>query len=133
MIHSATRRPIPPEPAIPCAQNPAATQKPRYLGRPEDELAVGSEGLRAVHQLDDLSIGKFGHARGGRFEQRREPVPVRRQEPIVEIAGDAGEAPRSRVALVATHHEPAALAAEVDQQRRIADRRHVAGKARPAW
>ena len=28
-IHDATCRPIPPAPAMPCAQNPAATKKPR--------------------------------------------------------------------------------------------------------
>ena len=73
------RRPIPPEPAIPWAQNPAATQKPLHLGRPEDELAVGREGLGAVDELDDLRLGELGHADRGRLEQGGEAVPVRRQ------------------------------------------------------
>ena len=62
MIHSAMSRPIPPEPAMPWAQNPAATQKPCDLGRPEDELAVGRERLGAVDELDDLGLGELGHA-----------------------------------------------------------------------
>ena len=33
-IHDATWRPIPPAPAIPCAENPAATKKPRTSDSP---------------------------------------------------------------------------------------------------
>ena len=42
-IQLATWRPIPPAPAIPWAENPAATKNPRDLGLAEDELVVRRE------------------------------------------------------------------------------------------
>ena len=35
----------------------------------EDELAVGREGLRAVHELHDLGLGERRHAPGGVLEK----------------------------------------------------------------
>ncbi len=40
-IHSATSRPIPPAPARPCAQKPAATQKPRTSVGPSTNSPSG--------------------------------------------------------------------------------------------
>ena len=68
-----------------------------------------------------------------RLEKRGEAVPVRREELVVEVGRDAVESPRRRVALVAARHEPSALAPEVDEQGRVAQRRHVAGQVRTAW
>ncbi len=97
-------------------------------GRSEDELAVGRECLGTVDKLDDLGIGELRHAPGRRLEQRGEPVPVRRQEPVVEIGRDSSEAPGSGDSFVAARHEASALAAEVHEQRRVAHCGHVAGK-----
>src|SRR6266511_2003627 len=54
------------------------------------------------------------------------PAPARpcAQKPAVEVRRDAVERPWRRVALVPAHHQPTRLAAEVDEERRIAEGRH---------
>ena len=124
-------RPIPPEPGDPVGAESGRHPEAVHLGRPEDELAVGGEGLGAVDELDDLRVGE---------RRAREPSPPRRaarsgpspaaRRRLLKSAGMPVETPRRRVALVAARHEPSALAAEVDEQRRVAQRRHVAGQVR---
>ena len=121
---------MPPEPAIPCAQNPAATQNPSTVARPEDELAVGGEGLGSVDQRHDLGVGERRHARDRRLEEVAKRSQSAVEELIVEVARDAAESPGRGVALVAARDEPAALAAEVDEEGRVAHGRHVARQPR---
>ena len=68
------------------------------------------------------------------LHQRLEPVPVRRQEAIVEILRDAVQCPWGGLALVAARDQPADFFAPVDEVIRIADRRqvfrHIGNRAR---
>ena len=99
--------------------------EPAQLGRPEDELAVRGERLRAVDEADHLGLAELRHADEGVRHQLLEPIPVLGEQLAVEVRRDPVQPPRRRVALVAAHHEAAGLAAEVDEQRRVAHRRHV--------
>src|SRR5947209_4431605 len=101
-----------------------------HVGGAEDELAVGREGLRAVDETDDLHVAERGDADERVLHQLLEARPVLLEQPAVEVGRDAVEAPRRGPALVAAHHEPARLAAEVDEERRVAHRRHVERHAR---
>ena len=115
-IHSATSWPMPPAPASPCAQKPAADPEAADVRRPEDELAVGRERLRAVDEPHDLRVLELRHADDGVRHQLLEALPVLGEQLAVEVGRDPVEAPRGRVALVAAHDEPAGLAAEVHEQ-----------------
>ena len=64
-IHSAITRPTPPAPAMPCAQNPAATKNPSHLALAQHELVVGREALRPVDELDDVGRLGRGHPPAG--------------------------------------------------------------------
>ena len=88
--------PIPPAPASPWAQKPAATQNPRTSARAEDELAVRGERLRPVDQLDDLQLLERRHPPDRVLEQRLEARPVLRQQLAVEIGRDPVERPRQQ-------------------------------------
>ena len=111
---------MPPAPAIPCAQNPAASQKPADVRLAQDELVVRREGLGAVDDPAHARIGHGGHASDRAFHDRLEAGQIRPQQLAVEIRRDAVEAPRVRVALVAAHAQPADLLAEVDEVVRVA-------------
>jgi len=96
-----------------------------HVGRPEDELAVRRERLRAVHEPDDLHVAERRHPDERVLHQLLETRPVLLEEATVEVGGDAVEAPRRGMPLVAAHDEPARLAAEVDEEGGVAHRRHV--------
>ncbi len=113
-----------------CARQPVRAEagrdpEPAHVRRPEDELAVRREGLRAVDEPDHLHLGKRGHADDGVLEELLEARPVLVEQARVEVGRDPFETPRRAVALVAAHDEPARLRTEVDEQRRVAHRRHV--------
>ena len=94
------------------------------LGRlAEDELAVRGEGLGAVDQAHDLRAADRRHAAHRALHQRREALPVGRQEPVVEVARDPVEPPRRGLALVAAGDQTADLLAEVDQVVRVPQHR----------
>jgi len=59
-----------------------------HFGGTEDELAVGRESLGPVDQLDDLGFSKVRHAFHGRLEKGCEPLPVRREQSVVEVGRD---------------------------------------------
>src|SRR5919201_931056 len=99
-IHSAITFPTPPDPAIPCAQNPAATKNP---GIPDSPRMNSPSGVKAS---GPLSI----------FRKWLEPLPVLCQQPVVEVGRDSVETPRRRLALVPAHHQPAGVLAEVHEQ-----------------
>ena len=129
-IHSAITLPTPPAPASPCAQNPAATNRPAHRRLAEAELAVGRERLRPVDQPRHLHVLHRRHALARVDDDLLEAVPVVLEQAAVEVGRDLVQAaaavaqrPRRGVALVAAHHQPAALLAEVDQQVGIAHRR----------
>ena len=94
------------------------------VGRPEDELAVGRERLGAVDELDDPHLRERRHADDRVLHQLLEPRPVLVEQPAVEVVRDPVEAPRRAVPLVAAHDQAAGLRAEVDEERRVAHRRH---------
>ncbi len=100
-----------------------------HLALAEDELAVGRERLGAVEEALDLGLLDRGHAEDGALHQLLEAVPVLGQELRLEALRDAVEPERRRVALVAAHHEPADLGAEVDEVVGIAQRRQAARAA----
>ena len=75
-IHSAITLPMPPAPAMPCAQNPAATKKPGDLGLAETELVVGRERLRTVDHPADAGVGQHRHAALRVRRDLLEPRPV---------------------------------------------------------
>ena len=96
----------------------------------EQELAVGRERLRAVDQLRDRHLVHHRHAAARVDRDLLEAVPVLLEQAAVEVGGDrvdaAGvERPRRRVALVAAHHEPAGVLAEVDEEVGVAHGREV--------
>ena len=105
-------------------------EQPMHLGLTEAELVVGRERLRPVDQPRDLDLlhrrdaargigGDLLKARPVLLQQA--PVEVRR-DPVQEVLV---ERPWRAVALVAAHHQPGALFAEVDQQVGIAQRRQM--------
>src|SRR3546814_18089644 len=57
--------------------------------------------------------------------ERRELLPVRRQEPVVEVRRDAVLAPRDRVPLPPADDQPADLLAEVVEEVGVAHGRHT--------
>ena len=101
-----------------------------HLRRPEDELVVRGESFRSVDQTDDLRVsnGRCPHYRVG--HQRLEPIPIRLQEPSVEVGRYAVQAPRCGIALVAAHDQAAGFGPVVHEQRGVSHRRHVQRQAR---
>ena len=70
-IHSATSCPIPPAPASPCAQNPAATQKPRTSDSPRMNSPSGVNASGPLMSLHDLGLLE----RRARARQRSSSAP----------------------------------------------------------
>ena len=95
----------------------------------EAELVVGREALRPVDHARDLHVLHLRHAPARVHDDLLEAVPVVLEQAAVEVRRDAVE-PRAAVReeggrggpLVAAHHEPAALLAEVDEQVGVAKR-----------
>ena len=95
------------------------------VGRPQDELAVRRERLRAVDELHDLHLAERRDPHDRVLHELLEPRPVLLEEPRVEVRRDAVEPPRRAVPLVAAHDQPARLRPEVDEKGRVSHRRHV--------
>ena len=107
-------------------------EEPAHLGLAEAELAVGRERLRAVDQLRHIHVGHRRDAQLRVLHDLLEAVPVLFQEPAVEVGRDPVEAgavmregPGGAVALIAAHHEPGAVFAEVDEVVGVAQRRQA--------
>ena len=124
-IHSATSFPIPPAPASPCAQKPAATQKPRTSVGPRTNSPSGVNASGPLISSDDPHLLERRHTDDRVLHQLLEARPVLLEQLAVEVGGDAVERPGRAVPLVAAHDQPARLGPEVDEQRRVAHRRHV--------
>ncbi len=119
-IHDATWRPIPPAPAMPCAENPAATKNPPTSDSPRMNSLSGVNPSGPLMTRLTPASAIAGHAPDRALHDRPEPLHVGRQELPVEVGRDAVERPRRRVALVATHAQPADLLAVVDEVVRVA-------------
>ena len=128
-IHSATSCPSPPAPASPCAQKPAAVQKPRTSVGPRMNSPSGVNASGPLISLITSILGERRDAADGVLHQLLEPRPVLGEQLAVEVRRDPVERPGRRVALVAAHDQPARLGPEVDEERRVAHRRHVGRQA----
>ena len=102
---------------------PRGDPETRHLRLAEDEFAVGRERLGAVEELLDLGLLHRGHAPDGALHQLLEALVVPGQELRLEALGNAVEAERCGIALVAAHHETADLGAPVDEIVGVAQRR----------
>ena len=126
-IHSAMTRPTPPAPAMPCAQNPAATKKPCT------SLSPSTNSLSGVNPSGPLTRLTMSACLGGRhpparvLHQRREAIPVLGEQLVVEVVGHAVDRPRRRIALVAAEQQTVALAPEVHEVVGVAELRQVVG------
>ena len=96
-----------------------------HVGRPEDELAVGRERLRTVHQPHDLGVLERGHPDHRVVHQGLETLPVLVEQLPVEVGRDPIHPPWRRVSLVAAHDEPAGLRAEIDEKGWVTHGRHI--------
>ena len=114
-IQDAIWRPIPPAPAMPCAENPAATKKPPTSDSPRMNSLSGVKPSGPLITRLTPASAIAGTRRMAPFHDRLEAVHVGRQELAVEVGRDAVERPRRGIALVATHAQPADLLAEVDE------------------
>jgi hypothetical protein len=76
-----------------------------YVGLPEDELPIGSEGFRPVDQPHDLEVLEIRHADDRVLEELVEALPVLGQELAVEVLRNPVQSPGRRVALVASHNQ----------------------------
>ena len=117
----ATWRPIPPAPAIPWAQNPAATKNPRTSLSPRMNSLSGVKPSGPLIIRETPASAIDGHAPDRAGHDLLEPRPVGREQLAVEVGRDAVERPRRRVALVAAHAQAADLLAEVDEVVRVAE------------
>ena len=100
-----------------------------HLGLAEAELVVGRERLGPVDQLRHLDLVHHRHALLRVLGDLGEAVPVVLEQAAVEVgrdpveaAGAVGQERRLGVALVAAHHEAAAVLAEVDEEVGVAQR-----------
>src|SRR5438445_2042559 len=86
-IHSAICRPIPPAPARPCAQKPAATKNPPTSVSPRQNSlsGVNASGPLMSRHLDVLH---HRHAPRGVPRDLLEPRPVLFEQAAVEVGGD---------------------------------------------
>ena len=134
--HSATTLPMPPAPAMPCAQKPAATKKPGHLGLAQAELVVGGEALRAVdHPADPVSASAgtrrcaFAGISSSRSQSSGRSRPLKSAGIASYRVARRGE--RGGVALVPAHDEPVDLLPVVHEQVGVAQARQQ-GRSRAA-
>ena len=123
-IHSATSCPSPPAPASPCAQKPAAVQRPRTSVGPRMNSPSGVNASGPLISLITSASLERRHADDRVLHQLLEPRPVLGEQLAVEVRRDPVERPRRRVALVAAHDQAARL--------RAGSRRAATGRASSA-
>ena len=123
-------------PGQPVRAEAGGHEQPADLRLAEAELAVGRERLGPVDQPRHAHVLHRRHAQARVVDDLLEAVPVLLEQPAVEVRRDrvepaaaVRERPRRAVALVAAHHQPAALLAEVDEVVGVAQRRQVAARA----
>ncbi len=128
-IQCATWRPIPPAPAIPWAEKPAATQKPRTSVSPRMNSLSGVKPSGPLMSCCTPASAIAGTRwTAPRLISSKRGQSGGRSLPL-KSGGDAVQSPGGRVALVAAHHQAAHLGPEVDQVIRVAQlgqvRRHA--------
>ena len=96
-------------------------------GLAQQEFIVRRERFRSIDQLDDITLFQRRDPRDGVLRERHEARPVLWQESVVEVGCDAGKTPRRRIALIATHHQAAGIAAEIDEQVGVAHGGQILG------
>jgi hypothetical protein len=96
---------------------------------PEDEVAVGREGLGAVHQLSDPRAREVGHPPRRELGELSKVLEVGVEELEVEALGNAVDGPGQRVGLVAAHDEAAGLLLVVGEAVGVAQGGEVARDA----
>ena len=85
---------MPPAPASPCAQKPAATQKPRTSVGPRMNSLSGVNASGPLIEPDDLHLLERRHALDRVLQQRLEARPVLGEQLAVEVGRDPVERPR---------------------------------------
>ncbi len=134
-IHSAITLPIPPAPARPWAQKPAATNKPRTSLSPRQNSLSGVNASGPLIRRVTLTSSIAGTRRDELLGDLLEAGPVLLEQAAVEVLRDPVEQmlverPRRAVALVAAHHQAGPLLAEVDEQVGVAQRRQMLARRR---
>src|SRR5918996_6233885 len=99
----------------PMGVEPRRHEEPSHVGLAQDELAVRSEGLGPVGELDHFGVPDSGNPGARGFEQRGEPAPVGLEELVVEVRRDAVEREGRGVPAVASGLYVALVGAKVDQ------------------
>ena len=95
-IHSATSLPIPPAPARPCAQKPAATQKPRTSVGPRMNSPSGVKASGPLTRRTTSASASVGHADDRVLHQLLEALPVLLEQLAVEVAAGSRRGPTAR-------------------------------------
>ena len=99
------------------------------LGRgAENEIAVGSEALRAIDHLLDANGFQSGNARYRLHHMLLEMIEVVVEQAEFPIVRHVAGGPRLRVRLIAAHDQTADFLLEIDAPVRVANRRCVGGK-----
>ena len=128
---------MPPAPASPCAQKPAATKKPATSVSPRQNSLSGVNASGPLINLVTLISSIAGTRRlefsvisSKRSQSSSSRRPLKSGGMRVEPARAVGHEGRLAVALVAAHDEAAAVLAEVDEEVGVAQRGEVARPAR---
>ena len=121
---------MPPAPASPCAQKPAATQNPRTSVAPRMNSPSGVNASGPLTSLTTSASSSSGTRTTAFVRSSSKRSQSSGRSLPVEVRRDPVQAPRRRVALVTAHDEPARLAAEVHEERWVAHCRHVQRDAR---
>ena len=124
-IQDAIWRPIPPAPAMPWAENPAATKNPRTSDSPRmNSLSgVNASGPLMIRLTPASAIAGTRRTAPSMIGSKRGHVGC--EQLAVEVGRDTVERPRRRIALVAAHAQAADLLAEVDEVVRVAELRQA--------
>src|SRR3712207_4482651 len=101
--------------SYPVGVEPRRHEEPSHMGLAQDELSVRSEGLGSVGELDDLSVPDSRNPSACRLEERGEPTPVRFEQPVVKVRGDAIERERCGTSAVPPGYHVALVRAEVNK------------------
>ena len=120
----------------PVGAEPGGDEEAAHLGLAEAELVVGRERLGPVDQLRHLDLVHRRHPALRVLDDLGEAVPVVLEQAAVEVerdlveaAGPVGRKAGCALALVAAHHQAAAVLAEVDQQVGVAQGRQSLASA----
>src|SRR6476661_7013857 len=100
---------------------PSGHPETGHVGLPEDELAVWRERVGAVDHRGDPRVRDDRQPTDRPRHDLLEARPVRREQPRVEVIGDAAEPPRDGVSLESSDHEAVRFRSEVAQVVRVSN------------